>query len=289
MKWGPEDKSTDTIGLAGDWLSKVEVRFEPPSQDLSNRQPQPPFGPGNPWAPGGLYNAMIAPLVPYGVRGAIWYQGESNAGKAYEYRELFPTMIKDWRTRWGQGDFPFYFVQLANFTDRNAQPVESDWAELREAQSMTLALPNTGQAVAIDIGEAADIHPRNKREVGRRLALNALAKTYGINVVYSGPVFDSVTTQSGKMRVKFKHAVGLRAGDDGALVGFSIAGEDRKFKWAQAKIDGDTVIVWSPEVVNPVAVRYGWSNNPAVNLVNGAGLPASPFRTDTWPGLTAPK
>jgi sialate O-acetylesterase len=154
---------------------------------------------------------------------------------------------------------------------------------------MTLGLPNSGQAVAIDIGEAADIHPRNKREVGRRLALNALAKVYGIDIVYSGPVFDSATAQAGKMRVKFKHAAGLRTADDGEVVGFAVAGQDRKFRWAQAKIDGDTVIAWSPEVLNPVAVRYGWSNNPAVNLVNGAGLPASPFRSDNWPGLTQPK
>jgi sialate O-acetylesterase len=232
---------------------------------------------------------MIAPIVPYGIRGAIWYQGESNANRAYQYRELFPTMIRDWRTRWGQGDFPFLFVQLANFTDRNKEPVESDWAELREAQSMTLALPNTGRAVTIDIGEANDIHPRNKREVGRRLALNALAQTYRLAVPYSGPVFDRLSTESGKLRVRFRHAEGLRTVDDAPVVGFAVAGADRKFKWAQAKIDGDTVIVWSPDVPLPIAVRYGWSNNPAVNLINGAGLPASPFRSDDWPGITKPK
>ncbi len=289
MKVGPVDKSSLPMSLAGDWLSKVEVSFPPPPADLMSRQPQPPFGPGNPWVPSGLYNAMIAPFVPYAIRGAIWYQGESNAGKAYEYRELFPTMIKDWRTKWGQGNFPFYFVQLANFTARNEQPVESEWAELREAQSMTLGLANTGQAVAIDIGEANDIHPRNKREVGRRLALNALAKTYGLKIAYSGPVFESVAAEAGKMRLRFKHAEGLRTSDNGPLLGFAIAGVDRKFRWAQARIEGDSVIVWSADVPKPVAVRYGWSNNPAVNLVNGSALPASPFRTDTWPGRTQPK
>ncbi|MEZ0325389.1 MAG: sialate O-acetylesterase [Fimbriimonas sp.] len=289
MKLTPVDKSAASLSLAGDWRSKVEVRFEPPSQEVLNRQPQAPFGPGNPWAPSSLYNAMIAPLVPYAIRGAIWYQGESNAGKAFEYRELFPAMIQDWRNRWGQGNFPFYFVQLANFTARNELPVESDWAELREAQSITLRLPNTGQAVTIDIGEANDIHPRNKREVGRRLALNALARTYGVKVAFSGPVFESAVAEGNKMRLRFSHAEGLRSSDEGPLVGFAVAGADRKFKWARADVEGDTIIVRSPEVARPVAVRYGWSNNPGVNLVNGAGLPASPFRSDDWPGVTQPK
>ena len=289
MRWGPADKSYAPVSLAGPWLTNVEVRFDPPTQELMNQQPQAPFGPGNAWAPGGLYNAMIAPMIPYAIRGAIWYQGESNAGRAYQYRELFPTMIRDWRTQWGQGNFPFYWVSLANFTARNDQPVDSDWAELREAQTMTMSLPNSGQALAIDIGEAADIHPRNKREVGRRLALNALAQTYGLKVPYSGPVYDGYQVQGNRIRIRFKHANGLGTSDGGPIVGFSMAGADRKFHWAQARIDGDTVVVWSPEVSTPVAVRYGWSNNPAVNLINGADLPATPFRTDDWPGVTAPK
>jgi sialate O-acetylesterase len=289
LRWGPSDKSSAPISLAGQWLTNVEVRFDEPSRELMNQQPQAPFGPGNPWAPGGLYNAMIAPMIPYAIRGAIWYQGESNAGRAYQYRELFPAMIRDWRNRWGQGNFPFYWVSLANFTPRNDQPVESDWAELREAQTMTMSLPNSGQALAIDIGEAGDIHPRNKREVGRRLALNALAQTYGLKVPFSGPQFDGYAIEGRRVRVRFKYADGLGTSDGAPVVGFAVAGPDRKFYWADARIDGNSVVVSSPSAPNPVAVRYGWSNNPAVNLINGADLPATPFRTDSWPGITAPK
>jgi sialate O-acetylesterase len=233
-----------------------------------------------------LYNGMIAPVIPYGIKGAIWYQGESNAGRAYQYRTLLPTMINDWRSRWGVGDFPFYIVQLANFTPLNAQPVDSDWAELREAQSMTAAsLPNAGIAVTTDIGDAADIHPKNKQEVGRRLALDALANTYGKKVEYSGPAFRSMKREGNKIRLRFSHARGLTA-RGGQLQGFSIAGADRKFVWADAVIEGDSVVVSSPQASSPVAVRYGWSNNPPNNLYNAAGLPASPFRTDDWPGVT---
>ncbi len=250
-------------------------------------KPEEPRGPNHPWMASGLYNAMIAPLVPYALQGAIWYQGESNAGRAYQYRKLFSTMINDWRNAWQQGPFSFYFVQLANFTDALPEPGDSDWAELREAQTMALSLKNTGMAVAIDIGEAKDIHPRNKQDVGKRLALNALAKDYKKRVVWSGPLYKSMRVQGDKIALRFTHAHGgLTAADGKALTGFAIAGEDRKFVWAEAEIKGKTVIVSSPNVSNPVAVRYAWAHNPVCNLANGKGLPASPFRTDQWPGLT---
>jgi sialate O-acetylesterase len=252
------------------------------------RGPGAPFGPGHPHSPGGLYNAMIAPLIPYGIRGAIWYQGESNAGRAYQYRRLFPAMIKCWRKEWGQGDFPFLFVQLANFMAVKPEPAESEWAELREAQSMTLALPNTGMAVIIDIGEANDIHPKNKQDVGRRLALWALAKTYAKQLVYSGPLYKSMEVQGNKIILHFDHVGGgLVAGGGEPLKGFAIAGADRKFVWADAKIDGNAVVVSTDGVAEPVAVRYAWADNPVCNLYNKEGLPASPFRTDDWPGITA--
>ncbi len=250
-------------------------------------KPEAPQGPDSPWVPGSLYNAMIAPLVPYAIQGAIWYQGESNAGRAYQYRKLFPAMITDWRNAWGQGPFSFYFVQLANFTEALPDPAESDWAELREAQTMTLSLKNTGMAVIIDIGEAKDIHPKNKQDVGKRLALNALAKDYGKTVVWSGPMYKSMHVGKDKITLRFAHAQGgLTTREGETLKGFAIAGPDKKFVWADAIIKGKTVVVSSPQVSEPVAVRYAWANNPACNLINGKGLPASPFRTDAWPGLT---
>jgi sialate O-acetylesterase len=258
-------------------------------------KPRPPFGPGHPHRPSGLYNAMIAPLVPYAIQGAIWYQGESNAGRAYQYRDLFPTMITDWRESWDQrkglfkrqDKFPFLFVQLANFRARESEPVESDWAELREAQLMTLDLKNTGMAVIIDIGEADDIHPRNKQDVGKRLALAALAETYKERVAYSGPIYRSMRIRGDEVTLRFEHTDGgLVAKGGGELKGFAVAGIDRTFVWADAKIDGKKVVVSSDQVPNPVAVRYGWANNPECNLYNGADLPASPFRTDAWPGVT---
>jgi len=252
------------------------------------RRPNAPFGPGNPHSPAGLYNAMIAPLIPFGIQGAIWYQGESNAGRAYQYRKLFPAMITNWRTDWKQGNFPFLFVQLANFMAVDKEPVDSAWAELREAQLMTLALPNTGMAVIIDIGEADDIHPKNKQDVGKRLALWALAKTYGNDLVYSGPIYKSMKTEGNKVILDFEHVGGgLVAKGGEPLKGFAVAGADHKFVWADAKIDGDTVVVSNDEVSVPVAVRYGWANNPVCNLYNKEGLPATPFRTDSWPGVTA--
>jgi len=253
-------------------------------------RPRLPYGPEHPHSPAGLYNAMIAPLIPYGIQGAIWYQGESNASRAYQYRKIFPAMIMNWRKDWGQGDFSFLFVQLANFREVKPEPVESDWAELREAQLMTLDLPNTGMAVIIDIGEADDIHPKNKQDVGKRLALWALAKDYGKNIVYSGPLFKRMNVEDGKAILSFDHVGGgLVVRDGGELKGFAIAGADRKFVWADAKIEGDKVVVSSDEVSEPVAVRYAWADNPVCNLYNAEGLPASPFRTDSWPGVTAGK
>jgi sialate O-acetylesterase len=233
---------------------------------------------------------MIAPLIPFAIQGAIWYQGESNAGRAYQYRKLFPAMITNWRQDWGQGNFPFLFVQLANFMAVEPEPVDSAWAELREAQLTTLALPNTGMAVIIDIGEARDIHPKNKQDVGKRLALWALAKTYGKKPVYSGPIYKSKRIEGNKITLEFEHVGGGLVGSGGeTLNGFAVAGADRKFVWADAKIAGDTVVVSSDKVSEPAAVRYGWANNPVCNLYNKEGLPASPFRTDDWPGVTVDK
>ncbi|MFW6289416.1 MAG: sialate O-acetylesterase [Mariniphaga sp.] len=237
-----------------------------------------------------LFNAMIHPLLPYGIKGAIWYQGESNAGRAKQYQRVFPSLINDWRIHWKQGDFPFLFVSLANFRQPVEEPGESDWAELREAQTKALALPNTGMALAIDIGEADDIHPRNKQDVGKRLSLNALKIAYNKDVVHSGPLYQSVEYNDGKAFVTFSETgSGLKVEDRyGYLKGFAMAGADRKFHWAKAEVvDENTVVVYSDEVPNPVAVRYGWANNPDdVNLYNREGLPANPFRTDNWPGIT---
>jgi sialate O-acetylesterase len=251
--------------------------------------PQFPSDPySSSWRAAGLYNGMAAPLVPYGIRGAIWYQGESNADRAYQYRKLFPVMIQDWRRAWGQGDFPFLFVQLAGFV-QDWSP-KTTWAELREAQLMTLSLPKTGMAVAADIGDPCDIHPKNKQEVGRRLALAAQAIAYGKDVAYSGPIYESQTVEGDKIRLRFKHVTGGLMGRGGKpLRSFEIAGEDRKFVPAQAKIEGNTVVVRSDKVPRPVAVRYAWADYPACSLYNGTGLPASPFRTDDWPGVTADK
>jgi len=243
----------------------------------------------NPWIPSSLYNAMIAPLIPYGIKGAIWYQGESNAAKAYQYRKLFPDMIKNWRKDWGEGDFPFLFVQLANWAPKSEEPYDDYWSELREAQTMTLSLKNTGMALAIDIGDPDNIHPGNKQEVGRRLALNALGIAYGKKIVYSGPIYRAMEPEYGTIVLLFNHLGGGLVAKGDALKGFTIAGADKKFVPAQAKIDGNYVVVSSPEVKDPVAVRYSWAINPDGNLYNKAGLPASPFRTDDWPGVTADK
>ncbi len=255
--------------------------------------------------PGNLYNGMLHPVIGYGIRGAIWYQGESNAGRAYQYRDLFPLMINSWRDAWKQGDFSFYWVQLADFLPENTEPMESAWAELREAQTMTQSLPNTGQAVIIDIGEGDDIHPKNKEDVGERLARLALAKDYHIAIAHRSPEFKSMEREGKQMVITFDYTdSGLKAFDlrNNKVTGFTIAGSDKKFVNAKAEIitatkDGkkiprhlwNKVRVSSDLVAEPVAVRYAWANNPICNLKTVIGLPATPFRTDDWPGITADK
>lgn len=281
--WGDPKEQFLAIGdqkieISGDWkfkISKAEV-----SDALIGPNSYPTL----------LFNGMINPILPYGIKGAIWYQGESNADRAKQYQRVFPEMITDWRTHWAQGDFPFFFVSLANYMQPVEQPAESTWAELREAQTKTLSLPNTGMALAIDIGEADDIHPKNKQDVGLRLALNALKITYGKDIVYSGPMYKSAQFSEGKAIITFSETgSGLMAKDKyGYLNAFSIAGNDQKFHWAKAEIvNNNTVVVYSDEVKNPVAVRFGWADNPDdLNLYNKEGLPANPFRTDNWPGIT---
>jgi sialate O-acetylesterase len=239
--------------------------------------------------PSNIYNGVLVSHLGYGIRGAIWYQGESNAGRAYQYRKLFPAMIKNWRDAWGQGDFPFYWVQLADFRAEETEPAESDWAELREAQTMAMdAVPNSGQAVIIDLGEGKDIHPMNKVDVGRRLARWALAREYGFPIDYQSPRYKSMTVEGNKAVLSFDHvARGWRPFDVNQPVGFTIAGEDKKFHKATAAIRKDgTIEVSSPAVPVPVAVRYAWADNPVCNMYSVAGLPLTPFRTDTWPGIT---
>ncbi len=248
------------------------------------------------WKPSELYNGMIAPLIPYTIKGAIWYQGESNAGRAEQYHRLFPDLIRNWREDWGEGDFTFLAVQLAPYAPRRPledilkKPEESDWAELREAQLLaTKILPKAGIAVITDVGEKEDIHPRKKEPVGARLALAARGIAYREKIEYSGPIFRSMRVSDSKAVLSFDHTDSGLDAREGELKGFAICGPDKKFVWAKASINGDKVIVSSPEVQNPVAVRYGWANYPVVNLWNKAGLPASPFRTDGFPMSTAPK
>ncbi len=288
-----------SISLAGTWQYWIEKNLGLRPEMLGKLQNTASV----------LYDGMIAPIIPYGIRGAIWYQGESNASRAWQYRKLFPDMIRNWRQDWGQGDFPFYFVQLANFRKRLAEPAESDWPELREAQLKTLSLPNTGMAVTIDIGDGDDIHPINKQDVGKRLALWALAQDYGVKVpdgflgtlpvlkshfqkpiVHSGPLYKSMKVEGATVRLAFTHVGGgLKIKGNGPLKGFAVAGADKKFVWAEARLSDNTVVVRNVNVPNPVAVRYNWADNPEGNLYNAEGLPASPFRTDDWPGITDSK
>ena len=234
--------------------------------------------------PTSLYNGMVHPIVPYGIRGALWYQGESNHQDGIIYYEKMKALINGWREVWGQGDFPFYFVQLAPFNYSNQEGGEFFLPQLWEAQTAALALPNTGMAVTTDIGNPRDVHPRNKQDVGRRLALWALAKDYGRDdVTYSGPLYKSMTVEGNTIRLAFDHiGSGLTSRDDEPLTRFQIAGEDKEFVEANATIDGNTVIVSSDAIENPVAVRFGWHQSAEPNFMNKEGLPASPFRTDAW-------
>lgn len=259
---------------------------KPPTPAEMRARPRPPVGPGHRNTPGGLFNAMIAPLTTVRIRGVIWYQGEADANRAAAYRELFPTLIRAWRREWREPDLPFLFVQLANYRERAVEPGESTWAELREAQAMTERLPHTGMAVAVDIGEAESIHPRNKRAVGDRLARIALKDVYGrADVCARGPRFRGLKLDGGKIRLNFEtEGRGLRLDGKGAN-GFAVAGYDHQFHWADAVVEGDSVVVSSPRVPNPIAVRYAWADNPVAGLRNDLGLPAAPFRTDDWPPI----
>ena len=269
---------TQSIPLFGDWLFRVE----------SITGGSASVGPNS--YPTLLYNAMVNPLIPYAMEGVIWYQGEANAGRAYQYRKAFPLMINDWRKHWNEGDFPFYFVQLASWNADNGNSAKgSTWAELREAQTMTLSLPNTGMAVTTDIGNAADIHPKDKQDVGKRLAAIALHNVYKKDIVFSGPMYQSMRTDGNKIIVSFTQTgSGLMVKDKyGYLKGFEVAGADKQFHYAKAFIDGDKVVVYNDSVSAPVAVHYNWADfADDGNLFNKEGFPASPFRTDSWKGIT---
>lgn len=275
-----ENESGQKIPLSGIWKAKYAL-------SMSEIPLMPSRAKGNLTEPTVLFNAMINPLIPYAIKGAVWYQGEANAGRAYQYRELLPIMINGWRKYFGK-EFQFYIVQLANFGKPETEPTESTWAELRESQFLTAKhLEHTGIVTAIDIGEAYDIHLRNKQEVGRRLTLAARAQTYGENVPFSGPVYKSHKIVGNTIRIKFDHNHrGLITPAGEKLKGFTIAGPDRKFYKADARFEWDEIVVSAPEVEFPVAVRYAWADNPVCNLYNGLSLPALPFRTDDWKGIT---
>jgi len=263
------------ISIAGNWKYKIDM--EPSLPKIHNYQYYPTL----------LYNAMINPLIPYGLKGFLWYQGEANDTLAYNYRTLFPMLITDWRIRWQQGYLPFLYVQLPNFKKQQVQPMESEWAELREAQSLALSQPNTGMVCAIDLGVADNIHPTNKQDVGLRLALAAEKTAYGKTGIASNPLFDKYKISSSTIEISFKEiGSGIKTIDNLVPREFTIAGADKKFYNATAQIQGNKIIVSSAKVANPVAVRYAWSNNPDCNLVNAEGLPVVPFRTDNWKGIT---
>jgi sialate O-acetylesterase len=286
---GPEDemylvpagtKKSDKLSLVGKWRYAIEQNWgvvTPPVLWGTG-------GEGDHNTPAILFDSRVFPILPYGIRGVLWYQGESNAFKPEEYRRLLPAMIRDWRRAWGQGDFPFLQVQLANYMPFSPTPSRSDWAELRDAQAAALTDANVGMAVAIDIGDAKDIHPRDKRSVGLRLARWALAETYGRGGLPSGPLYAGFTTAAGgRIRIRLRYASGLRTRDGGPPKHIAIAGNDKKFHWAESKIEGECLVVWHPQIPLPLSVRYAWADNPeGCNLVNADGFPASPFRTDNW-------
>ncbi len=285
-QWKQTEADYDHDAVVAKWKAAVE------KAKAENKNP--PRAPRNPLVgqhrPGNLYAGVLHPTIGYGIRGVIWYQGESNAGRAWQYRKLFSKMISHWREEWGQGDFPFYWVSLADFRDEVDAPGDAEWPVLRESQTATLALPNTGEAIIYDIGEGRDIHPRNKEDVGKRLARWALAKDYGFKIAHQSPTYKSHEVKGNKIEVTFDHVGGgLYAFDVRHATGFEIAGEDKVFHWATAQIAGNNkVVVSSPKVPNPVAVRYAWSNNPKANLRSRENLPATPFRTDDWPVATQP-
>lgn len=270
-----------TIPLSGQWKAKLSV-------DGRSPQPLPVAYENWPIIPTVLYEGMLAPVAPLSISGALWYQGEQNSPRGYQYRKILPAMIADWRALFEQGDFPFYIVSLPAFTKRSSVPVDGDeWAETRESQAIAAAtVPNTCLAVTIDTGDPDSIHAKEKQPVGDRLALCALAKYYGKDVIYFGPTLKSVDRLPSSIRLHFTHADGGLVVKGDKLEEFSIAGDDRKWVWADAHIDGDAIVVSSPSVANPSQVRYAWQSKPAATLFNGAGLPAAPFRTDSWPGKT---
>ena len=269
------------IPIAGQWKAKLSVDARPP-------QPLPLAYENWPVMPAVLYEGMLVPVAPLSISGAIWYQGEQNSPRGYQYRRILPAMIADWRSLFQQGDFPFYIVSLPAFTKRSPSPVDGDeWTETRESQAIAAAtVPNSCLAVTIDTGDPDNIHAKEKQPVGDRLARCALAKYYGKSVVFSGPTFESAEPLPGAIRLHFAHADGGLVVKGASLGEFSIAGEDRKWFWADARIEGDTIVVSSTSVPSPTQVRYAWQSNPAATLFNGAGLPAVPFRTDSWPGKT---
>jgi sialate O-acetylesterase len=268
------------IPLAGKWLGQLSVDARPP-------HPMPIGFENWPVMPTVLYEGMLAPVAPLSITGALWYQGEQNSERGFQYRRILPVTIADWRKLFGQGNFPFYIVSLPGFGHRSDTPTDSDWGETRESQALTAAtVRNSCLAVTIDTGDPDNIHPKDKQPVGERLALCALAKQYRKKMVYSGPTLASVQRLPGSIRLHFAHTDRGLVVKGEKLAEFSIAGEDHKWYWADAHIEGDTVLVSSPSVPNPKEVRYAWQSNPVATLFNGAGLPAAPFRTDNWPGIT---
>ncbi len=290
------NRETNLVAVTDAWLKSLEA-WRDQAADRRAKGLAPAPVPQNPITqmkgnqrPGNLYNGVLHPVIGYTLRGAIWYQGESNASRAYNYRTLFPLMISHWRKEWGQGDFPFFWVQLADYRAEQLQPADSAWAELQEAQTMALKLPNTGQAVINDLGEAEDIHPKDKQNVAKRLARHALAKVYGFDIVSESPRYLSHEVQGDKIVVTFQHVGGgMDTFDVKTPVGFAISGPDQKFVWADARIVAkDKIEVRSSQVPQPAAVRYAWADNPVANVQNAEGLPLTPFRTDDWNTTTKP-